>query len=285
MKTKLLISFVVIGKNEGLYLNETLTRCQKISKNVVYVDSGSTDNSIDIAKKNNVKIIKSKPPYSASKARNLGFEYTNSDYVCFVDADVHIAPMFFSKIDEYLSTNSVIFGWKKDLTSNGISFAAPKKYLKNPDYLGGNFIISSTLFKKVDGFNTSLLAEEERDLLIRCYNNGADAHQINYCFGVHNNFKKKSRTFCEKYFSNRSFAMVKLYNRYIFSSKKTFYLLRFYTLSLLSLISALLFTYFSFYFLLQYFFVTFYIYTRTNQLGRSLFPVHYIFWLVNDKYK
>ena len=61
-----MISFIIIGKNEGAKLKKCFTSIVKtINENnidayeVIYVDSNSTDNSIDIAKKYNIiKIFK-----------------------------------------------------------------------------------------------------------------------------------------------------------------------------------------------------------------------------------
>jgi glycosyltransferase involved in cell wall biosynthesis len=42
------VGVVVIGRNEGQRLVECLTSVRALTKNIIYVDSGSTDNSIAV---------------------------------------------------------------------------------------------------------------------------------------------------------------------------------------------------------------------------------------------
>ena len=52
------LTIIVIGKNEEVILDRCFSSINKITNNIIYVDSDSTDNSINIAKK-----------YSASQAQ------------------------------------------------------------------------------------------------------------------------------------------------------------------------------------------------------------------------
>jgi glycosyltransferase involved in cell wall biosynthesis len=108
-----MISFIVIGRNEGL----KLTRCfesifKTIHENhlnnyeVIYVDSNSTDSSIDNAKNYNVnKIFKITGKCNAAIGRNVGATESKGDILCFIDGDVEIIPEFFP----------IIFSEKKEL--------------------------------------------------------------------------------------------------------------------------------------------------------------------------
>ena len=87
---------MIIGRNEG----ERLVRCIKSalpqSEAVVYVDSGSTDGSVERARELGAKVVEldRSVPFSASRARNTGFaalrEMRQLDCVQFVDGDCEI---------------------------------------------------------------------------------------------------------------------------------------------------------------------------------------------------
>src|SRR5258706_16021257 len=92
------VGVVVIGRNEG----ERLVRCLKSvlaqCHAVVYVDSGSTDRSVERARELGAKVIEldRSIPFSASRARNSGFaaprEMGELECVQFVDGDCEILP-------------------------------------------------------------------------------------------------------------------------------------------------------------------------------------------------
>src|SRR5260370_6633566 len=93
------IGVIVIGRNEG----ERLVRClQSVianSSKVVYVDSGSTDDSIFVARELNVPVVNLDlaQPFTAARARNEGFAALKSlhpeiEFVQFVDGDCELAP-------------------------------------------------------------------------------------------------------------------------------------------------------------------------------------------------
>lgn len=56
---------------------------------IIFVDDGSTDNSLDIMKKFDDKrvVIVSQKNYGPSKAREKGFKKSRGEYICFVDSD------------------------------------------------------------------------------------------------------------------------------------------------------------------------------------------------------
>ncbi len=68
------IGIVVIGRNEGKRLQSCFDSLNQIAYRKVYVDSGSSDNSVEIAKSNSLEIIELDPrkPFSAARARNEG---------------------------------------------------------------------------------------------------------------------------------------------------------------------------------------------------------------------
>ena len=94
MKDNPLVSVVMPVYNTSQYLQKSigsilLQKYQNIE--LLCINDGSTDNSLDILKKyalldNRVNVI-DKHNEGVSKARNIGIEKANGEYICFIDSD------------------------------------------------------------------------------------------------------------------------------------------------------------------------------------------------------
>src|SRR3954471_10067320 len=88
---------VAIGRNEGERLRVCLVSALRSSTHVVYVDSGSTDGSVQLALELGAHIVELDLtiPFTAARARNSGFEKLieiapDVEFVQFVDGDCEI---------------------------------------------------------------------------------------------------------------------------------------------------------------------------------------------------
>lgn len=102
-----MISIIVPTYNVSKYLGDCLESILSQDYKdfeVLCVNDGSTDNSVDIVKKfekldKRFKLLQ-QSNCGVSVARNLGLEYAMGEYICFVDADDMIAPDFLSVLYE-----------------------------------------------------------------------------------------------------------------------------------------------------------------------------------------
>jgi GT2 family glycosyltransferase len=87
------ISVVVISRNEGEYLRNTLTSLHSTlprESEIVVVDDGSVDGSTDfLAGSDAVRLIAARD-LGVAKARNLGARYATGDMIVFADAHVTV---------------------------------------------------------------------------------------------------------------------------------------------------------------------------------------------------
>src|SRR5262245_33530532 len=90
------VGIVAIGRNEG----ERLVRCFASARGapVVYVDSGSRDDSVALARAAGAAVVEldARQPFTAARARNEGFRRLRAaaphlEYVQFVDGDCELA--------------------------------------------------------------------------------------------------------------------------------------------------------------------------------------------------
>src|SRR5256885_1116726 len=88
---------VVIGRNEGERLKKCLQSLSALAA-VVYVDSGSTDGSLQWARVHGAEVVELDMalPFTAARARNEGYRRLrqvspNCPYVQFVDGDCYVS--------------------------------------------------------------------------------------------------------------------------------------------------------------------------------------------------
>lgn len=96
------LGVVAIGRNEGPRLRGCLESVRQIAQAVVYVDSGSTDDSVAIARELGVEVVLLDPTqrFSAARARNAGFQKLRQsvptlEWVQFVDGDCEVVAGWF----------------------------------------------------------------------------------------------------------------------------------------------------------------------------------------------
>ena len=95
-----MISFIVIGKNLGINIlncissiDETIKQNNLKQTEIIYIDSNSTDNSIElITHFDGLKIYKLTSRCNAATARNLGFKKSKGEILFFIDGDMELIP-------------------------------------------------------------------------------------------------------------------------------------------------------------------------------------------------
>ena len=86
-KTKLKISVCYIVKNEEHNLPRSLDSLKGQIDEIVVVDTGSTDNTIEVAKSYGAKVLESPWNNDFSTPRNMALDNATGDWIIFLDAD------------------------------------------------------------------------------------------------------------------------------------------------------------------------------------------------------
>ncbi len=87
LKQRANISLCMIVKNEERVLNQCLESAKPYFKQIIVVDTGSTDRTIEIAKEHGVKLIESTWPDSFAAARNESLSHATGNWIFWLDAD------------------------------------------------------------------------------------------------------------------------------------------------------------------------------------------------------
>ncbi|MCG2632726.1 glycosyltransferase [Bradyrhizobium sp. WYCCWR 13023] len=172
---------VAIGRNEGERLQACLTSICGATK-VVYVDSGSTDGSLDTAKQAGAEIVilDTALPFTAARARNAGFERLwkadpSLEFVQFVDGDCQVVSSWplqaLAFLEQHPEVAAVagrrrerfptrsVFNWLCD-----IEWSGPAGESKA---FGGDVMIRVKAFREVGGYRDDMIAGEEPELCVR----------------------------------------------------------------------------------------------------------------------
>src|SRR4051794_10366916 len=94
-----LVGVVVIGRNEGQRLVRCLESVGRENVAVVYVDSGSSDGSVERARSMGAEVVEldRAQPFTAARGRNTGFlhllrSHPGMELVQFIDGDCELIP-------------------------------------------------------------------------------------------------------------------------------------------------------------------------------------------------
>jgi tetratricopeptide (TPR) repeat protein len=96
------LSACLIVKNEEKHLEKCLTSIQPIVDEIVVVDTGSTDRTVEIAEKFGAKIGHFEWCDDFSAARNESLKLATGDWALWIDADEELDPESFTQIREGL---------------------------------------------------------------------------------------------------------------------------------------------------------------------------------------
>ena len=181
------IGVVVIGRNEGQRLIDCLDSLISQVDHIVYVDSGSKDDSIQNALERNVEVIKLdiSIPFTAARARNAGFARLMEialeiEYVQFVDGDCEVVDSWLDAAAEFLDEEdevAVVCGRRMERYPNesiynlmcDMEWDTPVGEAKA---CGGDALMRVQAFKQVAGFRSGLIAGEEPELCVRLRKSG-----------------------------------------------------------------------------------------------------------------
>ncbi|MEK6967504.1 MAG: glycosyltransferase [Nanoarchaeota archaeon] len=105
------ITFGMIVKNEEKFLPACLESIKELADEIIVVDTGSTDKTIEIAKSFGAKIIHHKWQLNMSKARNEYIKAATKDYILSLDADERIAKQDIPRIKPILEQHPNVMGF------------------------------------------------------------------------------------------------------------------------------------------------------------------------------
>ncbi len=167
---------------------------------IVYVDSGSSDGSVEYVESIGVDVVRldMRIPFSAGRARNEGFQLLNKKnnklkYIQFIDGDCEICEGWLSFAYTYLESNescAVVSGRRKerfpeDSIYNTLCDIEWNTPIGEAKACGGDFMIRKDAFQQVDGFNPEVLASEEPEMCYRLRKKSWSIYRLHHPMTLH----------------------------------------------------------------------------------------------------
>ncbi|MBF2029623.1 MAG: glycosyltransferase family 2 protein [Oscillatoriales cyanobacterium C42_A2020_001] len=194
------IGVIAIGRNEGERLRDCLESVVEKVAQVVYVDSGSTDGSVQLARSLNVEVVELdlSIPFTAARARNAGFERLielNPDlkYVQFVDGDCEVVDGWLERAQQELHTHPetvVVCGRRRErfpeaTVYNRLCDIEWNTPIGETKACGGDAMMRVAALQAVGGYNPTLIAGEEPELCMRLRQNGGKIFRLDAEMTLH----------------------------------------------------------------------------------------------------
>lgn len=195
------LGVVVIGRNEGERLKICLNSLlQQDIDLVVYVDSGSTDDSVEFAIRLGVYVeeLDTSIPFTMARGRNTGFQrlmslHPDLNFVQFVDGDCEVEADWISKASGFLRDKpdiSVVCGFRRERFPNETIYNTliDLEWQGSSGEIstcGGDAMYRTEIFQKIDGFNETLIAGEEPELCLRIRKDGGVIWRLDEKMVIH----------------------------------------------------------------------------------------------------
>ena len=191
---------VVIGRNEGERLVRCLQSLQRTGCPVIYVDSSSTDGSVETASTVGAKIIQLdlERPFTAARARAEGVaelvaHFPPLENVMFIDGDCELEEGFLDSAERFLLENSewgAVCGRRRERfpeasVYNRIIDREWDTPIGEAEACGGDALFRFVAYHDAGGFNPEMIAGEEPELCARLRSRGWKVMRLDVPMTVH----------------------------------------------------------------------------------------------------
>ena len=194
------LGIVVIGRNEGERLARCLDSLARSGAPVVYVDSGSSDGSLELAREHGaiVLALDGSCRFTAARARNAGYHRLlrldpGLEFVQFVDGDCELTSAWLEQAAQFLEDHPQVAA-----VSGRLRERHPEASIYNrlcaiewdvppgeASACGGIVMMRVRALESVDGFDPDLIAGEEPELCVRLREAHWSVHRIDIEMAKH----------------------------------------------------------------------------------------------------
>lgn len=195
------VGVVLIGRNEGQRLVRALEAVCRPDRAVVYVDSGSTDDSVAQARTRGASVVEldMSVPFTAARARNAGFERLRHEvptieYVQFIDGDCEIVDGWIEAATETLDARPelvAVCGYRRERFPENTIFnrICDVEWRNGPvgpiDCFGGDVMIRAEALARIGGYDPTLIAGEDEEIGIRLRADGGQLLRLDRTSTLH----------------------------------------------------------------------------------------------------
>ena len=174
-----MIAAIVIGRNEGARLERCLTSLVGRVDQLIYVDSGSRDNSVGFARALGADVVEltADRPFTAARARATGFDALapGIGIVQFVDGDCEVVPGWLEAGARALADDpglGLVTGWRSEIHRDASVYNAlcdvewhrPAGPIRT---CGGDMMVRVAAYQAAGGYRADVIAAEDDEFCLR----------------------------------------------------------------------------------------------------------------------
>ncbi|WP_270646641.1 glycosyltransferase, partial [Paeniclostridium hominis] len=171
----MLLSIVMMVKNEERYLDKTLESLKPLMKDInselIILDTGSDDSTVEIAKRYTDKVFFANWNNDFAHMRNISISYASGDWILILDADEQLTN--YDKLKEFFNS---------DLCNKYNSACITLKNILSQDEESYSIAPMLRLFKNYDGFEYKGAIHEQPIFKGPIYNDIAMFNHYGYLF-------------------------------------------------------------------------------------------------------
>lgn len=192
------VDAVVIGRNEGARLAVCLDSLRPQVRRLIYVDSGSTDDSVATARARGAEVVAldMSVPFTAARARNAGLAALAADapdFVQLVDGDCEVRADWVATAMRAMAEHPravVVCGRRRErypdaTIYNRLCDAEWDTPVGEAQACGGDALMRYFAVHDVGGYDPTLIAGEEPDLCLRLRRAGGEVWRIDAEMTLH----------------------------------------------------------------------------------------------------
>ncbi|HJW75164.1 MAG TPA: glycosyltransferase family A protein [Thermoleophilia bacterium] len=191
---------VAIGRNEGERLRRCLDALPTGTRHVAYVDSGSTDDSVEQARSRGVDVLRldMSVPFTAARARNAGLRrlrerWPELRFVQVLDGDCTLAPGWLEAAVTELDLDpglAVVCGRRREAHPeasiyNRLCDMEWDTPVGDAASCGGDALLRMSAISEAGGYDDRLIAGEEPELCARLRARGWKVRRLDHEMTLH----------------------------------------------------------------------------------------------------
>jgi len=202
MQTSTDLSIIVIGRNEAENIARAIESVLQAAEccsrtEIVLVDSASTDETVEIARRYPINIVRLRPSWvlSAAAGRYIGTHYTRGDLILYLDGDMELVTEWLEQAIPFLLAHpelAGVTGYRRDvyrrdgktIGEQDETYDSEGCPLEVPSF-GGAALYRRSALEQVGGFNPYIISEEEPELCMRLRHAGYKLVCLPYLMNRH----------------------------------------------------------------------------------------------------
>jgi hypothetical protein len=150
------ISACMIVKNEQPFLDGCLSSLKGLVDEIVIVDTGSQDESLDIARRHGVRLIEWAWRDDFAAARNIGLDAASSEWLLYIDADERLADTSYERLRAGLDRADAFAGRLRFQVNANSTFYREYRLFRNDPRLRFKGAIHETITPDLDALRRDI---------------------------------------------------------------------------------------------------------------------------------